>query len=255
MSDLFSNHAIFSKVLIHRKLPVLKTYEFDFFRCVEVGDWVYGSTVSELHDGNLRFNNDKDRNRHSKLFPDEKISYWAESKATAVAEIKKHGSCKNYITFHAYDDASSTIPILDTEDMLVIIDGIKLGFNKILDKINRDERLTNEEENLVDLIRREEPDCLAYKSEANRNGTNFLFFERGFRKLSLKEVKLYMGENPNKNSKTIVCAGTSDYTPYINNYGKYFLPITKVKVDETFKLTEKYKEYSINYKKNLSKLR
>lgn len=255
MSKLFRNHAFLSQVLEHKKLPVFKTKEFSFFRCVEASEWVYNKTVSKLHAENLRDNNNKDKNRHSKLFPNEKISYWADSKFTAVSEIKKHGSSKNYITFWAYDDASSTIPILDTEDMLVIIDGRKFGFDRILDKINKDEILTSEEMELIDLIKQEKPDCLAYKSEVDSNGTNFLFFEKGFKKLSLREVNLYWGERRSKNSKTIVCATGCDYSPIIESYGKSFLPITKVKTDKTYKFTEEYKKYYMNYKKSLSRFR
>ncbi|PWX58985.1 hypothetical protein CYK85_15065 [Clostridium perfringens] len=86
MSILFRNHSYSSPILKHKDLPIYKTYEFDFFRCVNVEDWVYGKTISELHAGNLRINDNN--GRYSKLFPDEKISYWADSKATALSEIK-----------------------------------------------------------------------------------------------------------------------------------------------------------------------
>ncbi len=169
--------------------------------------------------------------RHSKLFPNEKISYWADSKSTALAEIKKHGGNKNYLTFMAYDDASSTFPILNVNDSLVIVDGRELNFHSILSKIEKAEKLTIEETELVKLIKKERPDCLVYKSMAKNNGLNFLFFEKGFKKLALREVNLYFGENKSKNTKIISCAITSDYSPVIESYGKYFEPIVKVRID------------------------
>ncbi|MBJ8056750.1 hypothetical protein JDS87_34335, partial [Bacillus cereus] len=75
-------------------------------------------------------------------------------------------------------------------------------FEKILSKIERNEELTSEEIKLIDLIEDRKPDCLAYKSEAKDGRTNFLFFEKGFNKLAIKEVKLYFGENKNKNHNT-----------------------------------------------------
>lgn len=130
MSTLFKNHSYFSQILEHKDLPIYKTNEFDFFRCVNVGDWVYGKTINKLHAGNLRMNTNE--GRYSKLFPNEKISYWADSKSTALSEIKKHNGNKNYLTFWAYDDSSSTFPILDNDESLIIINGIDLNFHKIL---------------------------------------------------------------------------------------------------------------------------
>lgn len=196
MSVLFKNHAYSSQILKHKELPVLKTDEFDFYRCVNVKEWVYGKTISELHAGNLRENDNT--GRYSRLFPNEKISYWADSKSTALSEIRKHNGNKNYLTFWAYDDASSTFPILDNNESLVIINGIDLDFHKILLKIEDEEELTKDEVRVVAMIRKERPDCLAYKSIAKRDGINFLFFEKGFNKLSLRETQLYLGERNNK---------------------------------------------------------
>lgn len=254
MSKLFKNHSDFSKVSKHVNLPIYKTYEFNFFRCVNFGDWVYGRTISELHAGNLRENDDKNKNRYSKLFPNEKISYWADSKDTALSEIKKHHGNKNYLTFWAYDDASSTFPILNNDEPLIIIDGISLNFNEILLKIEDDKELTVKENELVEAIKKEGPDCLAYKSKANKNGVNFLFFEKGFKKLSLREIKLYFGERKSKSSKTISCAISSDYSPIIENYGKCFEPIVKERMNTEYKYTEEYKTHLMNYKNSLSKL-
>jgi hypothetical protein len=44
-------------ILEYSSLIENATHEFDFFRCVNVDDWVYGKTVSELHAGNLLINN------------------------------------------------------------------------------------------------------------------------------------------------------------------------------------------------------
>ncbi|MCM3365305.1 hypothetical protein QLH48_05150 [Bacillus safensis] len=252
MSTLFRNHSIFARVLRDKDLPILKTFEFNFFRCVNVEDWVFGKNVSDLHKGNLRDNNGE--GRHSRLFPHEKISYWADDTSTALAEIKKHGGNKNYLTFMAYDDKSSTFPTLNTNEDLVIIDGIQLEFDKILSKIERNEELMLDEKKLINLIEHRKPDCLAYKSKAKKGGINFLFFEKGFNKLSIKKVKLYFGEKRHKNHNTIICADTSDYTPYIESYGKFFEPIAKVKTDRNYKTTDEYKFRSENYSKSLTKI-
>ena len=62
----------------HKRLPVIVTDEFDFWRCVEFNENFYGITVSELFKGNLRESNKN--NRYSSLFPNQKLSYWASSK-------------------------------------------------------------------------------------------------------------------------------------------------------------------------------
>lgn len=252
MSRLFRNHSDFSQVLKHKHLPIYKTREFDFFRCVNFEDWVYGKTISELHAGNLRSNDNN--GRYSKLFPNEKISYWADSKSTALSEIKRHKGNKNYITFWAYDDESSTFPMLGNNERLVIIDGIDLNFHKILLKIEKDEELTIEELELVESIKKEKPDCLAYKSVADKSGINFLFFEKGFKKLSLRETKLYFGERKGKNTNKVICAISCDYTPIVKNYGMSFEPIAKVKMNSEYENTEEYRIRNKNYKNSLSKM-
>lgn len=83
----------------HKELPVYITDEFNFFRCVEFNDEFYGKTASALFNGNLRTCS----GRYAKLFPNQKLSYWANSPTTARAEIKKHGAGKNILTFWAYD--------------------------------------------------------------------------------------------------------------------------------------------------------
>lgn len=245
MSILFTNHSYSSQVLKHIHLPIYITEEFSFYRCVNVKDWVYGKTISKLHAGNLRSNDNK--GRYSKLFPNEKISYWADSKSTALAEIKKHNGSKDYLTFEAYDDLTSTFPILNNNESLIIIDGRDLGFHNILLKIENKQNLTKEEAEIVAKIKAEKPDCLAYKSVAKKQGVNFLFFEKGFKKLALREVQLYLGERKSKNTKTVSCAITSDYMPIIEHYGKYFEPLVKLQMDKAYKDTEEYKERYMNY--------
>lgn len=242
MSRLFSNHSYISTILRHKKLPIIITTEFSFYRCVSAKEWVYNKTISELHAGNLRDNDNK--GRYSRLFSDKKISYWADSKSTALSEIKKHGANKNYITFEAYDDLSSTFPTLDNQEDLRIADGRELNFKNILLKIENDEELTSKETEIIKLIESENPDCLAYESVAREGGVNFLFFEKGFRKLSLREVRLHLGERKSKNNQSIVCAVTSDYSPILESYGSYFEPLVKVKMNNNYKYSEEYKKRS-----------
>lgn len=216
--------------LKHNKLPVYKTKEFDFYRCVEFQERFYYKTASELHNGNLR----KCSGRYTKLFPGQKLSYWADSPDTARAEVKIHGASKNLLTFWAYDDTSSFMPITEGLELLTIIDGRKCGIQDIIDKADREEELSVDEKKLLEDIMLCEPDALAYNSRAKQGGENFIFFEKGFKKLSLREVRLRFGERNAKNSANICCAGTSDYTPYLESYGKYFAPICRVKMNEQY---------------------
>ena len=38
----------------------------------------------------------------------------------------------------------------------------------------------------------------------------------------------------------IVCAGTCDYSPYIESYGKYFMPKVKVAMEQTYLQSNEY---------------
>ena len=116
----------------HEQLSVYITDEFNFFRCVEFKADFYGKTASTLFNGNLRICSET--NRYAKLFPNQKLSYWADSPDTARAEIKKHGAGSNILTFWAYDDGASTFPILQNEELLTIIDGRKTGVQELIDK-------------------------------------------------------------------------------------------------------------------------
>lgn len=92
-------------------------------------------------------------------------------------------------------------------------------------------------------ISNEKPDCVAYNSVAKKGGVNFLFFEKGFKKLSLREVTLKIGTKKDKGyryKKTICCAGTSDYTPFIKAYGNYFVPIAEADFDSDYLESDEY---------------
>ena len=220
----------------HNKLPVYKTKEFDFYRCVEFQEELYYKTASELHNGNLRICT----GRYTNLFPGQKLSYWADSPDTARAEVKVHGSTKNLLTFWAYDDTSSFMPITEDLELLTIIDGRKCGIQDLIDKVDCGEELTADEKKLLEDIMLCGPDALAYDSRAKQGGENFIFFEKGFKKLSLRRVNLRFGERNSKNSANICCAGTSDYTPYLESYGKYFAPICRVKMNEQYLNSPEY---------------
>lgn len=238
MGDLFPNQYFGMDIWKHQELPIIESHDFNFFRCLEFQDIYYGKTVSELHRGNLRVSR-KD-NRYSNIFPGQKLSYWADSPQTARAEVKKWGSGNNLLTFWAYDDGSSFIPTVYPAEYLRIIDGINSGFDIILQKIGNHEDLTCKEKEFIDRLGRENPDCLAYRSEAKEGGICFLFFEKGFRKLSLREVSLRLGDYKGKNTAKVTCAITSDFSPVLEGYGHYFSPIARVKYNDKYIETDEY---------------
>ena len=238
MGELFPNQYYGMDIWKHQELPLLETHDFSFYRCIQFQESFYGKTVSELHGGNLR--ESRRDNRYSNLFPGQKLSYWADSPMTARAEVKKWGANKNLLTFWAYDDGSSFIPTVSPKDYLKIVDGIHFGFETILKKVGNNERLTEEERSFVNKIKDEKPDCLAYSSEAIETGTCFLFFENGFKKLSLREVRLRLGEESGKNHAAIQCAGSSDYIPSLKSYGRFFLPKARIGYDTSYEHTEEY---------------
>lgn len=51
---------------------------------------------------------------------------------------------------------------------------------------------------------------------------------------------LRLNVNHNKNRNRIVCAGDCDYTPYLKNYGMYFSPTAKVRMDMSYLKTDEY---------------
>lgn len=241
MGMLFPNQYGGVDIWQHKELPLLESHDYDFYRCIEFKESYYGKTISVLHQGNLRLS--RDNNRFSNIFPGQKLSYWADSPKTARAEIKKWGSCNNILTFHSYDDGSSSIPTVYPAGYIRIIDGIhcNLQFGKILEKVEKHEPLTNEEERFLERVALEQPDCLAYKSQARAGGVCFLFFEGGFKKLALREVRLRMGERRKKNTAKVVCSITSDFMPVLKSYGYYFSPIAKIKYDESYERSDEYK--------------
>lgn len=238
MSGFYSNHYLSIPIYKHDSLPIVETGEFDFYRCVPFQDSFYGKTVSELHAGNLRMSN----GRYSKLFPEEKISYWASDSKIARAEVKKHGANNNLLTFFAYDDATATFPTLSKErDLLRILDGVHFGFLDILLKIENGQTLSRGEAILIQKIREEEPDCLAYESEIDRTKTNYIFFEKGFKKLAIRELRLRLGSEEKISKNWIWCAGTCDYTAYLESYGECFLPKARLGRDPNYTNSEEYK--------------
>lgn len=220
----------------HKELPIYITDEFDFFRCVEFRDEFYGKTVSCLFNGNLR----KCTGRYSKLFPDQKLSYWANSAETARLEIKKHGAGNSILTFWAYDDGTSTFPTLPMQEPLIIIDGRKCGVQELIDKADNDIQLTETEKNYLTSLLNEKPDCLVYDSHAKVGGENFIFFEKGFQKLSLRQLRLCFGKKDGGNHNRIVCADGCDYSPFIKAYGEYFMPKAKVKMNRSYLQSREY---------------
>lgn len=250
MGDFFKSNDYFSLIYKHGSLPIYKTNEFNFYRCVEFNESFYGKTVSELHAGNLR----KCNGRYSRLFPNQKISYWADSPKTSRAEIKKHGASNDIITFWAYDDATSLMPITNSEENLVIVDGRKCGVQALIDKIDEGKNITEAEERLMTDILRQSPDCLVYDSRAYADGENYIFLEKGFKKLAIRQLRLRIGNRRVKNCQTIVCADTSDYIPWIKNYGCYFEPIARIGYDIEYQNTSEYKYYKSNYEKSRDRL-
>lgn len=165
MGELFPNQYYGIDIWKHKELPILETHDFNFFRCLEFSEKYYGKTISELHQGNLRMS--RADNRYSRLFPGQRLSYWADSPQTARAEVKKWGARNNLLTFWAYDDGSSFIPTVYPANYLRIVDGIHFGFDRILMKVSKQGVLTKVEQEFIDKIALEEPDCLAYKSRVN----------------------------------------------------------------------------------------
>lgn len=237
----------------HEQLSVYITDEFNFFRCVEFKADFYGKTASTLFNGNLRICSET--NRYAKLFPNQKLSYWADSPDTARAEIKKHGAGSNILTFWAYDDGASTFPILQNEELLTIIDGRKTGVQELIDKADKKIELSNSEQNYINDLMAQEPDCLAYDSHAKNGGENFIFFEKGFKKLALRQLQLRFSKNNGGNVNRIVCADTSDYIPFIESYGMCFQPKVRVKMDKSYLLSDEYLQRKEVYEKFCQKVR
>ncbi len=94
------------------------------------------------------------------------------------------------------------------------------------------------------------PDCLAYRSVANKRGVNYLFFEKGFNKLSIRQVKLRLGSLQGKNHNEIVCADSSDYHPFPESYGESFMPLARVVKNDNYLESDDFKEKERVYRKS-----
>ena len=116
----FPNQELGASNARHSSLPIYEAIAFDFFRQIPFDESFYEKSMIELHSGNLRMN--KTGNRYSNIFPGQKVSYWSDSPQTAQAEYFYWNDSKKYITFWAYDDASSYIPTVYPPGPLYIID-------------------------------------------------------------------------------------------------------------------------------------
>lgn len=252
MNRFYPNLSYFSNIYKIKDLPLIVTSEFDFFRCVKFDErYFYDKTASKMFRNNLR----ESDARYSHIFGNQKISYWADTKRTAMCEIRKHGAGKNVITFWAYDDATSTFPTVKDRSQVLIVDGTKLGFDEILNKTDNGIPLSTEDKKQIEVIMSFKPDCLAYKSHVVPQGVNYIFFENGFKKLSLREIKLYMGERRSKNSNQITCAYTSDYSPNLESYGEYFYPIAGVKMDGKYLRSTEYHSRQQQFEKSIAQFK
>lgn len=197
---------------------------------------MYGKTVSELHAGNLRL---PSGGRYSSVFGNQRLSYWSSSAETAKAEIRKHGASSDVILFKAYDDATSTWPTLMDQEPLVLVDARDFEIQAIIDKVDNAAPLNKTELELLRMIKAQDPDCLVYKSHARAGGENYLFYEKGFNKLALREVRLSLNGGRNRNS--VACAVSSDYLPVLEAYGCYFSPIARIGKDLTYPESSEYR--------------
>lgn len=238
-----------SPVYFLRHLPMVKiTWEFDFFRCLSFDPKFYGRTVSELHAGNLRKSEDS---RYASLFPEDRVSYWSDEPLTAKAEARKYNLGLDLITFHAYDDASSTFPTSDCREPLIVVDGRETGFAEILEKLDAGSELSAQDRSLIDRIGAEAPDCMMYESHVRKGKCNFLFFEKGFEKLSLREVRLRLERRDKETGKrkvnrnVIECAWGCDYSPIQESYGRCFLPIARTAMVDEYLETDEYARRSV----------
>lgn len=229
------------------RLHLIDADEFIFYRFVNFDERMYGKTVSELHAGNLR--TPSSDSRYAKLFPNHRLSYWSGSYQTARKETLKHGGTKDRLVFKAYDDASSTFPTGPYKP-LKIIDGRDMGIGEIIREFEKTQELSDADALLMQKIMAEQPDALAYNSVIDR-GENFIFFESGFDKLSLREVDLYLG---GRKRADVVCACGSDYSPSCEAYGYSFERIARTKMYEDYLKTVEYKRRLAGFKNSLTRM-
>lgn len=243
----FESQAYGGFVQHHETLPLFVADEFIFYRFVNFDERMYGKTVSELHAGNLRTQSSD--SRYAKLFPNHRLSYWSGSYQTARKETLKHGGTKDRLVFKAYDDASSTFPTGPYKP-LKIIDGRDMGIGEIIREFEKTQELSDADALLMQKIMAEQPDALAYNSVIDR-GENFIFFESGFDKLSLREVDLYLG---GRKRADVVCACGSDYSPSCEAYGYSFERIARTKMYEDYLKTVEYKRRLAGFKNSLTRM-
>ena len=159
---------------------------------------------------------------------------------TARAEIKKHGAGNNILTFWTYDDATSTFPMLPEQEPLVIIDGRKCGVQELIDKADNNIQLTQAEREYLTSLLSMNPDCLVFDSNAKEGGENYIFFEKGFRKQSLRQIWLRFGRKDGGSHNRIVCADACDYSPLIKSDGKCFMPKAKIVMVQSYLQSDEY---------------
>lgn len=231
----------------YERLHLIDADEFIFYCFVNFDERMYGKTVSELHAGNLR--TPSSDSRYAKLFPNQRLSYWSGSCQTALEETLKHGGTQDHLIFKAYDDGSSTFPTGPYKP-LKIIDGRDMGIGEIIREFEKTQELPDADALLMQIIMAEQPDALAYNSVIDR-GENFIFFESGFDKLSLREVDLYLG---GRKRADVVCACGSDYSPSCEAYGYSFERIARTKMYEDYLKTVEYKRRLAGFKNSLTRM-
>lgn len=237
-------------------LHLIDADEFIFYRFVNFNEGMYGKTVSELHAGNLRTPGSD--SRYAKLFPNHRLSYWSGSYQTALEETLKHGGTQDRLFFKAYDDGSSTFPtgpykplkIIDGRDKS-INDGRDMGIGEIIREFEKTQELSDADALLMQEIMTEQPDAIVYNSVID-GGENFIFFESGFDKLSLREVDLCLGDQKRAD---VVCAFGSDYSPSCEAYGYSFERVARTKMHEDYLKTVEYKRRYAGYKNSLARMR
>ena len=244
----FSSQAYGRETIYHKDLPLISTEEFDFYRIVNFHENMYGKTISELHAGNLRA--PASDSRYAKLFPNRRLSYWSGSYRTAIQETSKHGGSKDRLVFWAYDDASSTFPTAKY-DPLLIIDGRSNGIGRTIRDFEESQTLSADDALMFQEIMAYKPDAIAYNSVIT-GAENFIFFESGFEKLSLREVTLYLGNRRSRNKVTVPCAITSDYSPSCKAYGYSFEPIARTKMNDEYLNSVEYQRRHSGLKNSLA---
>ena len=123
-----------------------------------------------------------------------------------------------------------------------------------MNKIEGDKELSSNDKKLLSKIKELNPDCLAYESHAKDRAINFMFFEKGFYKLSIRDVRLRLGDRPAKNHAIIGCASGSDYSPSPKSYGKYFESVAKVRMNKKYLLSDEYISREAIYRESINEL-